>query len=315
MKLPGTKLALALVLAATLSAPAHAQTKNIDQLNAGTTPSATDVVPAVQGVDPAVKLQLGQILSALIGNYVAISAGCGNSTGAGAVQVGTINSQLVPVIVTAANAPIITSYCGELIQLNNGSAQTPTIAQAGSAGFAKGWFTTLCNIGAGAQTLTPAAGTIAGASSFVIGSGTATAPTCIGIASDGTSDYKVVAGNGVALSGTNSWTGPQTFSEVIGTETTQSGTTYTFANTDCGTDVRFTSNSAVTATIPTTLTVGCHINVIQRGTAKVSVNGTAVSACTLTSGHSYTGTSGTAGSVVGIIMDAANTCILTGDGS
>jgi hypothetical protein len=63
------------------------------------------------------------------------------------------------------------------------------------------------------------------------------------------------------------------------------------------------------------LTPGCHINVIQRGTAKVSVNGTAVSACTLTSSHAFTGTSGTAGSVVGILMDASNTCILTVDGS
>lgn len=103
---------------------------------------------------------------------------------------------------------------------------------------------------------------------------------------------------------------------------TQSGTTYTFAATDCGKTVIFTSNSAVTATIPASIVPAtgtmCLIGVIQAGTAKDSVNGSAVSPATLISSHSYTGTSGTAGSTIALALttiSAATDAFLTGDGS
>ncbi len=121
------------------------------------------------------------------------------------------------------------------------------------------------------------------------------------------------------LNGTNTWSGVQTFGEVIGGVTTQSGTTYTFAATDCGTEVDFTSSSAVTATIPATLTLGCNIAVLQAGTAKVSVNGSAVTPATLHSAHSYTGTFAQ-WAIVGINIEAnaggsSAVAVLTGDGS
>lgn len=81
-----------------------------------------------------------------------------------------------------------------------------------------------------------------------------------------------------------------TFGWSLGTWSTQSGTTYTLQSNDCGTGIRFTSNSAVTVTIPNSLSAGCDIKIAQFGTAKVSVNGSAVPAATLRSPHSYTGT-------------------------
>jgi hypothetical protein len=88
------------------------------------------------------------------------------------------------------------------------------------------------------------------------------------------------------------WTGAQTFGEVLGTDTAQSGTTYTFAASDCGTTVNFSNAGAITATIPATLPLGCTIAVQQTGAGKVSVNGSAVTPATLHSFHSYTGTAG-----------------------
>ena len=58
--------------------------------------------------------------------------------------------------------------------------------------------------------------------------------------------------------------------------------------------------------------------VLQAGTAKVSVNGSAVSPATLISESSFTGTSGTAGSMIGLTLltvSAATNAYLTGSGS
>jgi hypothetical protein len=106
----------------------------------------------------------------------------------------------------------------------------------------------------------------------------------------------------------------QTFGEVLGTVTTQSGTTYTFANADCGTEVVFSNASAVTATIPTTLPAGCNISVLQSGAGQVAVNGSAVTPATLHSAHSYTKTFGQ-WSVIGVNIEASGVAILTGDGA
>jgi hypothetical protein len=86
--------------------------------------------------------------------------------------------------------------------------------------------------------------------------------------------------------------------------TTQSGTTYTLQASDCGSWINFTSNSAVTVTIPATLSLGCSVAMLQAGTAKVSVNGSAVAAATLqTYGGSATGTSGQ-WAAIGITIEA-----------
>src|SRR6185437_14376455 len=58
------------------------------------------------------------------------------------------------------------------------------------------------------------------------------------------------------ISGGWDFTGPVSFAgslTVEGSVNVQSGTTYTFAATDCGQMVIFTSSSAVTATIPASI--------------------------------------------------------------
>jgi hypothetical protein len=88
---------------------------------------------------------------------------------------------------------------------------------------------------------------------------------------------------------------------------------------DCGTFIKFTDASAVTVTIPATLAVGCQVAIEQGGAGKVSVNGSAVTAATLHSAHSYTGTSAQY-AVIGVTIDANSggssaIAVLTGDGS
>lgn len=72
----------------------------------------------------------------------------------------------------------------------------------------------------------------------------------------------------------------------------QSGTTYTMAASDCGKVVIFTSASAVTVTVPQTLTVGWHCRWEQQGAGKVSFNGTAVTAATLRNRQSQVASAG-----------------------
>jgi len=113
---------------------------------------------------------------------------------------------------------------------------------------------------------------------------------------------------------------PPTFATLNGSSNTQSGTTYTFVNTDCGKTVIFTSATAVTATIPAAIvpaTGACTIAVLQGGAGAVSVNGSAVTPATLVSAHSYTKTNGV-GSVIDltlITVSAAAKAYLTGDGA
>jgi hypothetical protein len=129
-------------------------------------------------------------------------------------------------------------------------------------------------------------------------------------------------GNVAAIDVAQTFTASQTFGQVQGKNTAQSGTTYSFAATDCGTEVIFTSGSAVTATIPASIVpaagTGCVIAINQSGAGKVSVNGSAVTPATLVSAHSYTATSGTAGSEIALrltTIGATATATLTGDGS
>jgi Chaperone of endosialidase len=125
------------------------------------------------------------------GTVTSIATGC-QATGGIITTTGTISTQETPTTLSGSNPAITTGYCGGLENLSNSSAQTPTIAEAGTTGFPAGWYTDLCNINTGAQTLTPAAGTIGGASTLVIAVGTAAAPTCYRLVSDGVSNYDIV---------------------------------------------------------------------------------------------------------------------------
>lgn len=115
----------------------------------------------------------------------------------------------------------------------------------------------------------------------------------------------------------NTWTGTQSFAEVLGTVTTQGGTSYTLAASDCGTSIRFTNAGAITLTTLNSLPVGCAIAVEQAGAGIVTVaNG---SGATSHSAHSFTGTYGQY-AVIGLEVDtnsggSSANIIITGDGA
>jgi hypothetical protein len=129
------------------------------------------------------------------GTVTSIATGC-QATGGTITTTGTISTQTVITALAGSNPAITTGYCGGLENFNNGSNQIPTIAVAGSAGFPQSWYTDLCNINAGTQTITPATGTIGGASTYVLAAGTAANPTCIRIISDAANTNYVVSGTG-----------------------------------------------------------------------------------------------------------------------
>lgn len=155
--------------------------------------------------------------------------------------------------------------------------------------------------------------------------GSSTGGTTFTSANSGASNFTVTvpaATGTIALLGAQTFTGAQTFGEVLGAVTTQSGTTYTFAATDCGTEVVFSNAGAITATIPATLPVGCNISILQTGAGKVSVNGTAVAAATLNTHVASSAATGTAGqwAIIGVNIysnagGSSAIAVLTGDGS
>jgi hypothetical protein len=117
------------------------------------------------------------------GTVTSIATGC-QATGGTITTTGTISTQTVITDLAGSNPSIVGTYCGGLENLDNSSAQTPTIAVSGSGLFVQGWYTDLCNINTGAQTLTPGSGTIGGQSSYTLAAGTKTAPNCVRIISD-----------------------------------------------------------------------------------------------------------------------------------
>lgn len=187
----------------------------------------------------------------------------------------------------------------KLVSISNGSAVTVTLPQAGGTyptGFPAGWMTFVRNRGVGTVTVTPTTSTVDGASTLVLTTGFGAI-----IFSDGANYFALVGSNAtitstfvlgsttVTLGGTTTTVNGLTVgSSWLGTVTTQSGTTYTFASTDCGTTVRFTSGSAVTATLPNNLLVGCHIAAVQEGAGQVTFS--AASGATLHSSSSFTKT-------------------------
>src|ERR1700733_11224068 len=80
-----------------------------------------------------------------------------------------------------------------------------------------------------------------------------------------------VVQNSITTENIVTYLGTQTFSDVIGKVTNQTGATYTLALSDCGTEVSFTNASAVTVTIPATLFAGCNIAIYQAGAGQVSM--------------------------------------------
>lgn len=101
---------------------------------------------------------------------------------------------------------------------------------------------------------------------------------------------------------------------VQGAVDAQTGTTYTFAQADCGKTLKITNASAITLTVPSTITGVCHAEVQQGGAGQITV--TAGASATLSSAHSYTKTFGQ-NAVIGLQNTGTTAAdwILTGDGA
>lgn len=119
------------------------------------------------------------------------------------------------------------------------------------------------------------------------------------------------------LDGNNTWSGTQTFGPVVGTVSTQSGTSYTLAASDCGTTIAFTNSSPITLTTASTLPVGCAIAIEQAGDGQVTI--AAATGTTQHSPHGFTKSYGRY-AILGLFVDsnAGGTTadiIITGDGA
>ncbi|MGT2501247.1 hypothetical protein ACVOMS_11230 [Bradyrhizobium guangxiense] len=119
------------------------------------------------------------------------------------------------------------------------------------------------------------------------------------------------------LNGNNTWSGTQTFGPVVGLVSTQSGTVYILAATDCGTTILFSSNTTVTVTTLNSLPAGCAIAIEQGGTGQIVI--AAGAGATQHSAHGYTKTYGQY-AILGLFVDSnaggsAANVIITGDGA
>jgi hypothetical protein len=181
------------------------------------------------------------------GTVTSISAGCGSSTGGSAITTnGFIAATEVVNLQTGSNYAVLGTDCGKLVDLSSSSAQTPTIAQAGTSTFTSGYYVDICNINTGLQTLTPTTSTINGGTTLAI-----PANKCYHVVSDGT-NYQV-AGipasplNRSGIFGTAGYLNVQP----AGTDN-DSGSSGTIANAYVNTwgARTFTSTSATTVTTP-----------------------------------------------------------------
>lgn len=119
------------------------------------------------------------------------------------------------------------------------------------------------------------------------------------------------------LDGSNSWSGTQIFGSVVGSISTQSGTTYTLAQSDCGTTIRFTNSSPITLTTLNSLPAGCAIAIEQSGSGHVTVQ--PGSGTTQHSTHGFTKTFAQY-AILGLFVDtntggSAANFIVSGDGA
>lgn len=115
----------------------------------------------------------------------------------------------------------------------------------------------------------------------------------------------------------HTWTGAQSFGQVIGKVSTQAGTSYTLAATDCGTTITFTNVAAVTVTTLNSLPVGCSIAIEQGGAGQITI--AAGTGATQHSAHGYTKTYGQY-AIIGLFVDtnaggSSADIIITGDGA
>ena len=203
-------IALAIATLCGFASPAFAQERT-DQLGAAGAISNTDIVPLCQGCSSSTPMvgATGTQLGTFIGTkaVTSIATAC-QATGGTITTSGTISTRELPVVRTSGN--YATSDCGTLVQYNSASDQSPTLPSASS--MTNGGYFDTCSI-QHAQTITPNSGipdTIGGASTYSLATGTAAAPTCVRLISNGTSDWKptfIPGGSSTITAGTTPTSG------------------------------------------------------------------------------------------------------------
>lgn len=232
---------LLLIAAFAFATAAYAASSTLGNLSAGSAISSTDLFYDVQTIGTGgVKVTGAQLQTFLPGTVTSIATSCG-AAGGTITGTGTIQSVLTPITITSGN--YTSSYCGELINYNSASNQSPTLPQASVVGAGFAFIT--CSI-QHAQTITPNStvpDTIGGASTYALGTGTEAAPTCVQLTSDGVSNWNPVpygGGSGPTLAGANAWTGANSWSvNAQNFSATGSATTPTIEFGECGAECGF----------------------------------------------------------------------------
>lgn len=101
------------------------------------------------------------------GTVTSVATTCGVSGGTITTS-GTITAAITQRNNTATTDTLVTGDCGTVVTESNASAVAVAIAQAGTTGFASGYYVTVKNKGAGIVTITPATSTIDGAATLTL---------------------------------------------------------------------------------------------------------------------------------------------------
>lgn len=129
------------------------------------------------------------------GTVTSVGASCGNVAAPNPITTsGTIDAGISIRAVSGTTDTVLAADCGNLVNYTNAGSVAVTLPQAGTTGFAARAFFQFCTQGAGTTTITPTTSTIGGAATKTLTGGTAAAPVCTGVISDGTNYQLVPAG-------------------------------------------------------------------------------------------------------------------------
>jgi hypothetical protein len=118
------------------------------------------------------------------GTVTSVATTCGTSGGP-ITTTGTISGTLPIRSVVGTSDTVLAADCGGAVEYSNVGAGAVTLPQAGSAGFAAGYYTELCNVGSGLVTVTPTTSTIDPGTSAGAASITIAQYACVGFKTDG----------------------------------------------------------------------------------------------------------------------------------
>jgi len=260
-----------------------------------------------------------QVATIPAGQAGVVTLGCPGATGGGTINLpATTTIGIENQWFSLTGNAIVAGTCGGTVDVSGTTDTVPTIAEAGTTGFPAWWSTNICSAGTSSQTITPGAGTIGGAATYVLAAGTATAPSCVTITSDGVSNYKISFPPGGGGGSGNTTISPAT-GNTANNIVTMSNTTTTVK--DSGTALASLAPLASptftgTVTMPGAGTFTSSLNTLAQPTLFTTTTGPTLSAGQLALG----GTFGTpvlpgASNEGQIYLSATNGIVIQGRGS